>query len=526
MGFFKSKKSLKKQRELSPIGRLIMSGTNTAQQITKAISKEDLSDTRQMRSDSDLTKVSQEENVGKISSKRSGVEAVIDDGLSVMPSSSSNGNNNRLKPREPNSRSVSFNSDSYEKEPKENNLDEPTKRYISDLHQEISMLKEENINITTEHQCACERYESEINELNEQNTNLKTQLNSFSQTQERDRDRGSGIGMGSTLASSNSDIKEEQEKLTNIVRILEAQILDFQDRYSISPKSAQENNKVLPKKLRDLKPNWVINFEDMGPLVESYDIRLKSAHKAIYDAKNETDITHFENNQKDLEIQKLLEELESKEKTNENLQAHLSNLSNKMTQQVEDFNLKTQNSYIKKSDHNEIINDTKEKLEHEMNQKIKILEDENDKEINDISNNFENEKQIIEKKLKHKTDENSKLIEDLESYKLANNQLEKDISNLNIKIDVSTKTNAKYIVSMDQLINKSETLAQDLAVSKAKEQEWKLHTKKSVDLLEKAIEERDIYHLLAAREHENCRYAINSASGLKLQHLKQGFFLS
>ena len=102
-----------------------------------------------------------------------------------------------------------------------------------------------------------------------------------------------------------------------------------------------------------------------------------------------------------------------------------------------------------------------------------------------------------------------------------NEKLNLEIAKGNEQLKLAIENNKKYLASIDILVIKCENYTKDLIKAKNSEKNWKNQTKKSVNLLERALEERDIFHLLAAREHENCRHAINSASGLKLQHLKE-----
>ena len=94
------------------------------------------------------------------------------------------------------------------------------------------------------------------------------------------------------------------------------------------------------------------------------------------------------------------------------------------------------------------------------------------------------------------------------------------------KLKKAVEVNCKYISTQAKLMEKLDQLGAEIAVCKTKEAEWKNNLDRSVGLLEKVLQERDVYHQLAVREHENCRYAINSASSLKLQHLRdlQGMF--
>jgi len=101
-----------------------------------------------------------------------------------------------------------------------------------------------------------------------------------------------------------------------------------------------------------------------------------------------------------------------------------------------------------------------------------------------------------------------------------NSDKDAEIQKLRKELEKSVEINAKYIATEATLLEEVKTMAFQNNLAKKREQEWRLHVNKSVSLLEKAIHDRDIYHQLAAREHENCRHAINSASTLKLNHLK------
>merc|ERR1712157_190220 len=57
-------------------------------------------------------------------------------------------------------------------------FDQDTKRLLQRMQNEISDLQNENMQLKTDHQVNYEQYESKIADLNEQNTDLNTKLNS------------------------------------------------------------------------------------------------------------------------------------------------------------------------------------------------------------------------------------------------------------------------------------------------------------------------------------------------------------
>jgi len=321
----------------------------------------------------------------------------------------------------------------------ETNLSPVNSAKLRELRAQVDMLHNEKLEFQETHQSEISRLHDQIQELRQTNTQLNTQLNTLP----------TPISL-----SSNHDLEnllEISEKLNDQVEILK-------DQFNILPIKGERN--VL-KRMQKHVPIWVDKFEDLGPLVNAYDLRLKVAYKKLLVATEKNAKLEFE--------------LEQNTKEQQNLQSHLTQLSKKCENLTEDAR-----GLVSKTD-------MEEKLKHERS----LFEKERE--------NFETKLSEFNAKSRDKDDEIDKLRKELEK---------------------SVEINAKYIATEATLLEEVKTLAFQNNLAKKREQEWRLHVNKSVSLLEKAVHDRDIYHQLAAREHENCRHAINSASTLKLSHLR------
>lgn len=253
-------------------------------------------------------------------------------------------------------------------------LDKSTQKLINKLKFEISELQDENISLKTDYQCAIENYEAQISELTEENTRLKTQVNSVVR-RDRDRTTGSlgltspasslspehknyanleestgGLEAGNVLnsseptgtrssghhsASHTNQLQPSSEQFNNIIKMLEHQINELlQEKYDQKINQAIRNFSDTPSKLKHLIPNWVINFDDMGPLVRSYDARLKKAFALlkVHEDKYQRD--------RDQVIPALNLEIEGLKRNNSKLQNHLVEMGNKLQVQEQEMERK------------------------------------------------------------------------------------------------------------------------------------------------------------------------------------------
>ena len=141
---------------------------------------------------------------------------------------------------------------------------------LNSLRNEVDNLNEENLNMKTETQIKIDQLESYIESLTQENTNLKTQINSNSNNN------------SSSLSKKELIIGLSSEKIEELANVLQSQVEILAESHNISPVNSK--NKKVIKRMQQHVPNWVRNYEDLGPLIHAYNTRLEGAYKKILDS--------------------------------------------------------------------------------------------------------------------------------------------------------------------------------------------------------------------------------------------------
>jgi len=345
MSFFLSKKSkqqkLIKKRELSPTARLALSAANLVRgiasteqpRLASAISQplfqfreKEVIETRNAKSEADLARYYKNSSDTFISGKKSietssaeslesgssskNTASSDSKSLSYVTDSEVSSDNTSIKiVKEASNRTESSkriyqerkNDTRYNKQPlildlnrKDSTTSSETKlspvdsAKLRELRVQVDMLHNEKLELQETRNSEISRLQDQIQELRQTNTELNTQLNT--------------LPTPISLSSYN-----ETENLIEISEKLNDQVEILKDQFNILPIKGERN--VL-KRMQKHVPIWVKQFEDLGPLVNAYDLRLKVAYKKLLVATEKNSKLDFE--------------LEQNLKEQQNLQSHLS----------------------------------------------------------------------------------------------------------------------------------------------------------------------------------------------------------
>ena len=384
---------------------------------------------------------------------------------------------------------------------KDNNFLNISKKNESDILEKdkiILSLKEENIKNNKKYNVLMKNlsnFKNEIDKLKEENNNLKkinilikksNDLNSYTNNKVPDKN----------LALKLNNLVKENMMLKNNIDELKLKSLSQKSEYNIQPNINDKNeNEILKNKL-NIAENELINMKKQNKELNNKINLLRKNHETEISklSKNNSELlSNLENKRNDLS--RFKKEFINKNKEIETLKHSLINLKN--LNNINPINIGNSEKIEKENEKLKATNNVlQDKIKYYQTQlrKIKneilnknqaIIESEN---LNLIK--IKDIKQDYEKKISEITSKNKTLENAIEKYKISDNDLNQQISNLNLQIvskDVKIQELYVQIEQIQKAIEDKEEENKEL-LNAAKTNNYK---KEDIQKLNEKIEEQE-----------------------------------